>query len=461
MHLQVLGAAREVTGSCFLVETGHVRFLVDCGLFQGGREADAKNRNALGEWVRDLDFVLLTHAHIDHSGLLPRLIAMGFEGAIHTTRATADLLEPMLLDAAHIQEYEAQRQLERRRPAAAWQPLYTASQALHTLTHLRPLDYDEVLIPVAGIEAKFRDAGHILGSAFIEVSITEGGARKRLLFSGDIGNRGRPLVRDPARPGHADLLITESTYGNRRHRSLDDTLTELVDAITTTLARQGNVIIPAFAVGRTQELLYLLIRLHREGRLPALDIFVDSPLATRATAVTLRHWQLLDPDVGPVFEAGMRAERDVRIRFVDSPDESAELSRRRGGAIILAGSGMCEAGRIKFHLRANLPREESSVVIIGFQAQGTLGRRLVDGAPQVRIFGDEISVRAQVHTIGGLSAHADQDGLLEWLSALPQAPRRTLVVHGEYGNALAFSEALSQRLGWAADVPAPGARYEL
>lgn len=461
MHLQVLGAAREVTGSCFLVESGNVRFLVDCGLFQGGREADAKNRSALGDWARDLDFVLLTHAHIDHSGLLPRLIALGFEGAIHTTRATADLLEPMLLDAAHIQEYEAQRQQERRRAGPPWQALYSATQALHTLTHLRAHDYDETLTPAPGIEATFRDAGHILGSAFIEISISEDGRLKHLLFSGDIGNRGRPLVRDPTPPARADLLVVESTYGNRQHRLLDATLIELVDAITTTLARKGNVIIPAFAVGRTQELLYLLIRLHRDGRLPAMEIFVDSPLATRATTITLKHWEVLDPDVGPVFRSGMHSGQGVHIRFVDSPDESAELSRRPGGVIILAGSGMCDAGRIKYHLRANLPREESSVLIIGFQAQGTLGRRLVDGAPQVRIFGDDIPVRAQVHTIGGLSAHADQAGLLEWLGALQQAPARTLVVHGEYSNALAFADALKQRLGWTAEVPAAGAKYEL
>lgn len=461
MYLNVLGAAREVTGSCYLVESGGTRFLVDCGLFQGGREADAKNRAALGDRVRDLDFVLLTHAHIDHSGLLPRLVAMGFRGPIYTTHGTADLLEPMLLDAAHIQEYEAQKQKERRRAKPAWEPLYTATQALRTLTQLRPLDYDEPVTPAPGVTAVFREAGHILGSAFIEVGLVDGGKRRQLLFSGDIGSRGRPLVRDPARPSRADVVVTESTYGNRLHRSLQDTLDELVGAVTATLARQGNVVIPAFAVGRTQELLYLLIRLHREGRLPGMRIFVDSPLATKATAVTLKHWQLLDPDVGPVFEAGMKAEHDLQIRFVESPDESAELSRLRGGAIIIAGSGMCDAGRIKFHLRANLPRKESSVVIIGFQAQGTLGRRLVDGAPSVRIFGDDIAVHAQLHTIGGLSAHADRDGLLEWLGALPQAPDQTLVVHGEYSTALAFRDELERRLGWQAQVPEAGTRIEL
>lgn len=462
MHLQILGAAREVTGSCFLIESGGLRFLIDCGLFQGGREADAKNRNALGEWVRDLDFVLLTHAHIDHSGLLPRLVGLGFRGPIHTTRASADLLEPMLLDAAHIQEYESQRQKERHRAGPAWEPLYTSSQALRTLTHLRPVAYDESFSPAPGVEAVFREAGHILGSAFIELAVTEGSTRRHLLFSGDIGSQGRPLVRDPARPTRADVLITESTYGNRLHRSLQSTLDELVQAITQTLKRKGNVIIPAFAVGRTQELLYLLIRLHREGRLPGMKIFVDSPLATKATAVTLKHWQVLDPDVGPIFDAGMKAEHDLSIRFVESPDESAELSRSREGAIIIAGSGMCDAGRIKFHLRANLPREESSVIIIGFQAQGTLGRRLVDGAREVRILGDETPVRAQMHTIGGLSAHADRDGLLNWMSALPRAPQKTLVVHGEHSTALAFAADIETRLGWSSvSVPAQGDRIEL
>ena len=462
MNLQFLGAAREVTGSCFLLESKDVRFLVDCGLFQGGRDADEKNRAALGPWIRDLDFVLLTHAHIDHSGLLPRLVAMGFQGPIHATPATCALLEPMLLDAAHIQEYEAQRQKERRHGSRQWDPLYTATQALRTLAQLRPHPYDEEFAPSPAVRARFREAGHILGASFIELGMTEDGLTRRLVFSGDIGDRGRPLVRDPAPPAQADLLVMESTYGNRLHRPLDATLDELVETITRTLARKlGNVIVPAFAVGRTQELLYLLIRLHREGRLPAMDIFVDSPLATKATAVTLKHWNVLDADVGPMFEAGTKKEHDLNIRFVDSPDESAELSRREHGAIIIAGSGMCDAGRIKFHLRANLPRQESCVIIIGFQAQGTLGRRLVDGAQTVRIFGDDIAVRASIHTIGGLSAHADQAGLLEWMRLMPAAPRETYVVHGEYAAALAFSEVIERELGWKATVPERGAVVEL
>lgn len=462
MRLSILGAAQEVTGSCFLVETSRARFLVDCGLFQGGRDVDQKNRRSLIERPDQLDFVLLTHAHIDHSGLLPRLVAQGYGGPIYCTPATADLLEPMLLDAAHIQEYEAARQRERRHRGPPWEALYSAAQARQCLSRLCPVAYDEGFAPAPSVSATLRDAGHILGSAFIEIAVADGSNNKRLLFSGDIGDYGRPLIRDPAAPRATDVLITESTYGNRLHRPLTDTLDELVEAFTDTLMhRKGNVIVPAFAVGRTQELLYLLIRLHREGRLPGMEIFVDSPLATKATAVTLKHLQVLDPDVGATFQAGMHAERDLRIRFVETPEESAALSARASGAVIIAGSGMCEAGRVKHHLRANLPRPAASVVIIGFQAQGTLGRRLVDGATQVRIFGEDTAVRAYVHTIGGLSAHADRDGLLKWMGALPKAPVQTFVVHGEHATALTFADEIEQRLGWKAQVPAPEETFEL
>jgi len=452
MHIRFLGAAGEVTGSCFLIDTGSLRFLVDCGMFQGGREALIKNRAALDFDVSELAFVLLTHAHIDHSGLIPRLVHKGFDGPIYCTSATADLLEVMLADSASIQEKDAERDNRK--------PLYTVTQALRSLGQLRQVAYDEIFTPAAGVRARLRDAGHILGSAAIEVWLDEAG--RKLAFSGDLGQPGRPLVRDPTAIEDADVLVVESTYGNRLHKSLDATVDELCDAITATLAdRRGNVVIPAFAVGRTQEVLYLLIRLAQAGRLPELDIYVDSPLATKATAVTLKHWRLLDPDVAPTFASAMNSHGKPSIRFTESPEESAALSRVRDGAVIIAGSGMCDGGRIQYHLRDNLPRAESSVVIIGFQAQGTLGRRLVDGASQVRIFGDEIDVRAPVHTIGGLSAHADQSGLLGWLRGFRQAPRRTFVVHGEYETARTFCGVIEKELGWRADAPAGGQVVEI
>jgi metallo-beta-lactamase family protein len=449
------GAAGEVTGSCYLVDTGSVRFLVDCGMFQGGPDADVKNRQALKFGVDTVDFALLTHAHIDHSGLIPLLVKRGFKGPIYATIATADLLEVMLVDSANIQEKDAERRNQS-------EPLYTVTQALTSLRQLKRVGYDQEISPGAGVRLCFRDAGHILGSSIIEVWLTKGERETKLVFSGDLGMPNRPLVRDPTLVGEADILLMESTYGNRLHKPMDATIDELCQAITETFAdRRGNVIIPAFAVGRTQEVLYLLIRLVRQGRLHDLDIVVDSPLAEKATAVTLKHWQVLDPDVGPMFESAMRHGGTPRIRFTESVEESAALSRVHDGTIIIAGSGMCDAGRIKYHLRDNLPRAQSSIVIIGFQAAGTLGRRIVDGAKVVRIFGDEYPVHASVHTIGGLSAHADQGGLMGWLKGFASKPGRTFVVHGEADTAKSFAQLVQTELGWRTDVPALGATYEV
>ncbi len=455
MKLTFLGAAKEVTGSCFLVEDAATRFLVDCGMFQGGSEAGARNLAAVTPKLTSVDFVLLTHAHIDHSGLLPRLAHLGFKGPIYTTSATADLLEVMLVDSAHIQEKESHYE-------DAVEPLYTLDHTLSCLRQLRRVQYDEETQPAAGVRCVFRDAGHILGSAIIEVWVKALSGESKIVFSGDLGQYGRPLVKDPTPISAANFLLVESTYGNRLHRTLDATIEELTQAVGDTLTRRrGNVIIPAFAVGRTQEVLYLLIKLFREGRLPHINIFVDSPLATKATALTLKHWHLLDPDVAPLLESAMKDGEGPRIQFTETPEESAALSRIRHGAVIIAGSGMCEAGRIKYHLRDNLPRAESSVLIIGFQADGTRGRKLVDGARSVRIFGEEVAVRASVHTIGGLSAHADQGALLQWLGNFAAPPAQTFVVHGEAETAEGFARLVQQRLGWAARAPDAGTVIEL
>jgi metallo-beta-lactamase family protein len=444
------GAAGEVTGSCYLVEAAGLRFLVDCGMFQGGQDAEAKNRRALKFGVDRIDFMLLTHAHIDHSGLIPVLVKRGFKGPIYTTSATADLLEVMLVDSAHIQEKDAEHH-------EGEDPLYTVAQALSSLRQLRRVEYDVEITPAAGVRVRMRDAGHILGAAIIEVWLAQGERETKLVFSGDLGQPGRPLVRDPTPVGEADVLVMESTYGNRLHKPMDATIDELCQAVTETLAeRRGNIVIPAFAVGRTQELLYLLIRLVREGRLGNLDIVVDSPLAAKATAVTLKHWSVLDPDVIPVFDSAMRHGGRPRIRFTESVEESAALSRVHDGTIIIAGSGMCDAGRIKYHLRDNLPRSQSSIVIIGFQAEGTLGRRIVDGARSVRIFGDDYSVRAKVYTIGGLSAHGDQAALMGWLRAFSAPPARTFIVHGEPDTARSFGAVVQQQLKWRVDIPSRG-----
>ncbi len=478
-RLTFLGGVGEVTGSCHLIETAHARFVVDCGLFQGGRDAETKNRHDFAFDPRTLDFVLLTHAHIDHSGLLPRLVAHGFSGPIHCTAATADLASVMLRDSAHIQQKEAQwrqehaadaprhgaRAREARRRGASDDPLYTIEDAERVIALFRRHRYGETITVAPGVNVLLRDAGHILGSSTIEVQLAAGtSAARTVVFSGDLGQPGHPLVRDAATIAHADTLLVESTYGNRLHRTLEATLDELVEAMTDALEhRRGNVIIPAFAVGRTQDLLLLFLRLTREGRLPPMDIYVDSPLAAAATEITLAHRAELDPETEELARAvrGGSRRAPARIRFSESVEDSMRLNDIRHGAVIISASGMCDAGRIKHHLRNNLPRSECSVVITGFQAQGTLGRRLVDGARRVRLFGEDIPVRAKIHTIGGLSAHADQGALLGWLGGFAQPPARTWIVHGEAGTAEIFAQAVRERLHWAAQVAAPGQQVAL
>lgn len=460
MRLSFLGAAEEVTGSCYLVETGSARFIVDCGMFQGGREASDKNYGRFAFDPRALDFVLLTHAHIDHSGLLPRLVAAGFRGRVFTTRATVDLLRVMLLDSAHIQEKEAEwreraarrgRGEERKHP----EPLYTAAEAETCCKQLHAVDYGATVNPHADVRCCFQDAGHILGAAIIEVWVAADGRTTKFVFSGDIGQPGRPVVHDPAPIAEADIVLIESTYGNRMHKTLADTVKELTHAINDTLVRKhGNLIVPAFAVGRTQELLFLLGDLYRQGKLPDMHIYVDSPLATQATEITLKHRALLDTESRDTLGAMLKPGGQPRVVFVEDAAASIALNRIRSGALIISASGMCNAGRIKHHLAHNLGRSECAVVFTGFQAQGTLGRRIVDGAASVRIFGEEVPVRASIYTIGGLSAHADQAGLLAWLRHFRRAPRQAFVVHGEAETAQLFCAAVRAQLGWNATVPA-------
>ena len=465
MKLTFIGAAQEVTGSCFLIEAEGVRFLVDCGMFQGGREARERNLNPWPFDPRQIDFVVLTHAHIDHSGLLPRLSAMGFRGAIFTTRATVDLLSVMLVDSAFIQEGEwarAQRKRARQPRGDAPALLYTVAQAQDCLEQLQGTPYDEDIRPHAAVRCRFRDAGHILGSAIAEIWVTEKGTTRKLVFSGDLGQPGRPIVRDPTPIDSADVLVVESTYGNRLHRPLGETIDELVFVIEDTLRRrQGNIIIPAFALGRTQELLHLLLDLCRQGKLPRLQVFVDSPMANKVTEITWQHKEFLDDESRALLSLRQTHPEWLDLRFTRSVEESISLNRIKAGAIIISASGMCDAGRIKHHLRHHLDRPECAIVIIGFQALGTLGRRLVDGDKVVRIFGEEIRVRASIHTIGGLSAHADQAALLNWLKHFKTAPQRTFVVHGEAQTACGFADRIADERGWSVEAPAPGTRIDL
>jgi metallo-beta-lactamase family protein len=461
MKLSFLGAATEVTGSCFLVETAGVRFLVDCGMVQGGRDAPARNRKPFRVEPASLDFVVLTHAHIDHSGLLPKLTQAGFKGPIYTTEATGDLLGVMLRDSAHIQESDAQHRAKRSRAKEVAPPLYTLKDAEACLTQLRHVAYDMTFLPHDTVHCRLRNAGHILGSAIAEIWVAEAEHTTKLVFSGDLGQPGRPILPDPVRIEDADILVMESTYGDRQHADLSGIEDAMIAILEKTLfEQQGNVIVPAFAVGRTQEVLYHLHRLTREGRLRQPRIFVDSPMATEVTRITREHLELFDDEAKRL--AGWQAQgRDIPyLRFTASVEESRALNQIRSGAIIISASGMCDAGRIRHHLRHNLPRKECSVLIPGFQAQGTLGRRLVDGVKRVRMFNDDIPVEATIHAIDGLSAHADQGALVDWASHFRKPPRHTFVVHGELSAALTLAGLLNHKFGWKVTVPEYGQTEE-
>ena len=457
MKIQFLGAAGEVTGSRHSIEVtlaGKVRhFMVDYGMFQGGREATNKNLESLPFSPKELDFVVLTHAHIDHSGLLPRLCAQGFDGPIYCTSATYELLKILLLDSAHLQRADVER-AERKQKAGKWRgelpvALYSREEVEVTLTRFEVVEYGKRIELAPGIHLEFRNAGHILGSAIAVMDIAEDGSQsKRCVFSGDIGMKGKVLMPDPDLVKSADVVVVESTYGDRLHRSLQETEDELVEVIVSTMDAHGNVVMPAFAVGRTQEILFLLIDLVRRKRLPHLSIWVDSPMATAATHLTQHFFKELDGQSQVTFEWYKQNPNAVDLRFIADVEESKALNKVKGGAIIISASGMCDAGRIVHHLEANLPRAQNAIVITGFQAYGSLGRRLVDKAPKVRLFGEEVAVRASIHTIGGLSAHADQAGLLEWLRGFEQAPKTVFVVHGEPESSSVLAESIRQELHW-------------
>lgn len=471
MHIQFLGAGQEVTGSKYLIrgKVGGMNhcFMVDYGMFQGGREADDKNRAALPIPPNQLDFVVLTHAHIDHSGLLPRLCAQGFRGPIYCTPATAALLKIMLLDSAHLQEADYER-AQRKKTQGRWKgdlpvPLYSSLEATDCLTQLEMVPYRQRFAPNQGIQIEFRDAGHILGAATTIIDIeNENQQVHRTVFSGDLGMFDRPLMNNPEQIENADALIVESTYGDRLHRSLEETEDELVEVITNTLKHNGNIIIPAFAVGRTQEIIFVLIDLIRRKRLPYLNIWVDSPMATSVTRLTEEHLFMLNKEAQEIYRWYQHNQNQLDLRFVADVEESKALNRIKGGAIVISASGMCEAGRIVHHLKWNLPHRNNAIIITGFQAEGTLGRRLVDQAKLVHLFGKEIAVKASIHTIGGLSAHADQAGLIRWLKGFQEPPKHIYVTHGEPNATLLLKQAIHTHLGWEhIHLPQPNSTYPL
>ncbi|MBX5462675.1 MAG: MBL fold metallo-hydrolase [Steroidobacteraceae bacterium] len=457
MKLTFCGAAGQVTGSSFLFETGSTRFLVDCGLFQGSRTTRAQNYAAFAFNPKQLDFVILTHAHLDHSGLLPRLCAYGFSGPIYTTPATRDLLGVLLPDSAYLQEVEAERAARHGREFTA---VYSLQDAHAALKLVRAVPYDVPFEPAPRMRVLLRDAGHILGSAIAEISIEEAHRTRKIVASGDLGQPGRPILRDPTPVTEADVLLLESTYGNRDHKPLDRTLDELVTALQRGFDR-GVVLVPAFAVGRTQEFLYYLNQLTREGRLGELNVFLDSPMASEVMRITARHFELFDEEARRAAQLHASGRSAVRLSVTESVRDSMALNRLQSSAIIVAGSGMCDGGRIRHHLRHHLSNPRTTVIIIGYQAAGTLGRRLVDRAATVRIMGEDVPVRAEIVTLGGFSAHADQSALVAWARNFARPPANVYLVHGEPGSAAALGERLAKDLGWRTHLPGQGESVEI
>jgi metallo-beta-lactamase family protein len=432
MRVHFRGAAGEVTGSQYLLEFGERRVLLECGIIQGGRNERARNAAAFGFDPRTLDAVVVSHAHIDHIGRLPLLVSRGYRGPIYATRATADLARIMLEDSASLAAADAEREnrSRERRGDALIAPLYLLRDVADTLRLMQPLDYGERRDILPGLGLRFEDAGHIIGSAVVELVATRGSERRTLVFSGDIGPDDTPILRDPTPLHDADLVLLESTYGDRNHRSREETVRELGTILASARNSGGNVLIPAFAVGRTQEILFWMARHFDDWHLGEWQIFLDSPMATKVTELYKRHSELFGDSARSGVADGANPFRMPNLRLITDVQDSMALNRRAGGCIIIAGSGMCNGGRIRHHLRHNLWRENCNIIFPGYQAQGTLGRELVDGAAFVNVFGERIRVRAQRHTIGGLSAHADQGGLAAWYGHFRSRPP-VVLVHGE------------------------------
>ncbi len=447
MKLSFHGADLGVTGSCHMLETRNRRILIDCGLLQGSRDLVEDNAEPFGFDAKEIDCVLLTHAHLDHCGRLPLLVKRGFRGIVIATAATFELARLVMLDAAHLQDEEARRRSRRKRrhgEDGGPPPLYTIDDVSSTFERFgTAAEYGKPIEITPGLRATFFDAGHILGSASILVESDEQGSRSSILFSGDIGNTGRPLLRPPSPPDHAEAIVMESTYGDRRHRSFADSIEEFYAAIADAFRRGGNVIIPTFALERAQELLFFLHRGVETNRLPStVQVFLDSPMAISATEIFERHPESLDPELACLLREGRDPFRVPGLHLARETTESMAINRISGGAIIMAGSGMCTGGRVRHHLRHNLWRKESAVIFVGYAAAGTLARRIIDGAQQVTLFGEEIPVRAHVHTINGFSAHADQQELVAWHSHI-QGSRCTFLVHGEERVMKQLAEQLS------------------
>lgn len=455
IRVSCLGGAGSVTGSNYLIDTpGGKKILVDCGLFQGGKHMEARNWGDWGFNPKEVETLFLTHAHIDHSGRIPKLVKDGFQGQIITSPPTAELCEIMLLDSAHIQEMDAEWQTRknRRQGKAGAVPLYSMQDAEASLRFLSPTERDRIITIEPGIKARLRNAGHILGSSILELWIEQDNGSVKIVFSGDLGKKDQLIVRDPHEVFDADYLFLESTYGNRLHRSFEESMDQLLEAIRYSVSREEKIIIPAFAVERTQEILYILGEFHRKGGLPDIPVYLDSPLAIKATEIFRKNKKYYDEEARTIVRQGYDPFDLPNLQFTPETRESMAINERFGSAIIIAGNGMCTAGRIKHHLKHNLWREGASIVIVGFQAKGTTGRRIIEGAKNVKIFRENVAVRAKVFTIGGFSAHADQKDLLEWVGNFEGKPR-VFLVHGEETASQALALKIKESFDLGVHVP--------
>jgi metallo-beta-lactamase family protein len=464
MKLTFVGATRTVTGSCYHLRAGGVELLVDCGLYQGGRAIEARNRLPFPFDPGALAGVVLTHAHIDHSGLVPRLVREGFAGPIWCHRATADLAAVMLKDSAYIQEMQVRSENRKRdrRGLAAIPPLYSREDAEAAERLLSPVDYGRSFDLDGGrVSVEFLDAGHILGSSILRFTVVEDDGPVTILFSGDLGNTPAPILNDPAQFDAADVVLLESTYGDRVHEDRLEREERLGGIVRDVFHQEGTILVPAFAVGRTQELLYALHNLLKDGKIPKVPVYIDSPLATEATEVFRRHPECYDPEMRALIADGDDPLEFAGLKLVRDASESMELNTIPGPKLIISASGMCTAGRILHHLKHNLWKPSTTVVFVGYQGVGTLGRALVTGAKTVHIFGEPVRVNCRIEQIGGFSAHADQNGLLAWLGRLSRPPRRVFLIHGEENAALALAAKVDARFGAIARVPQPGETAEI
>jgi metallo-beta-lactamase family protein len=458
IKLNFLGAAQNITGSRFLLQVNGTRLLVDCGLYQE-RHLRARNWEPFTIDPKSIDAVLLTHAHLDHCGLLPKLAKEGFKGKIYCTAPTSEIAQIILLDSAKLQEEDAEfkrkrHEREGRKGPYPEIPLYTISDAEACFPQFSPIDYEQSVKLGEGIEATFYDAGHVLGSSIIKVKVNQNGQQRSILFTGDMGRPNRPIVRDPASCKEADYLLIESTYGDRVHQGSDDVKKSIAEIINSTKKAGGNIIVPSFALERSQEVLYYINELLIEDAIPHIMVFLDSPMATKITKVFKRHSELFDEEMTELIRKHESPFNFPGLKMTETTKESKAINHIKGTIIVIAGSGMCTGGRIKHHLVQNISRPESTIMFVGYQANGTLGRQIVSGQEKVRILGQEYQVKAKIVQVNGFSAHADKNELLHWLTGFKKPPRRLFVVHGEPESAQHLAEHIVQETSWKVSVPA-------